>query len=127
MYKDFSLDEEYWTDDFSDIIDGFLDRHGGDEKEIIGLKYYEGEKIPVSTKELISADAIIDTINERAYEVMGERGEDYPCLDEQGKEELLNLLAEFLDKKDPHGFFHVRNAHGRKITEKDLEAKDERH
>jgi hypothetical protein len=124
MNKVFSLDEEYWTDDFSEIIDGFLDRHGGDEKEIIGLKYYEGKKIPVSTKDLISVGAIIDAINENAFEVMGEWAEDYPILDEQEKNELKDLIVEFLDKKDPCAIFRVENICEKKITEKDLEASE---
>jgi hypothetical protein len=122
MNKVFSLNEDYWTDDFSLITDSLIDRHDGDRNSIIGQKYYEGDKIPISTKELIDVDVIIDTINESVFEIISEWGEDYPMLDEQEKEELLNLLVGFLDKKHPHGFFHVQNICKKKITEKDLES-----
>jgi hypothetical protein len=122
MSKVFSMNEDIWEENFSMMLDRLADRHGGDRRPLVGLKYFEGDKILVPTGELFCVDVIICAINEQVYEVMGEWGEDYPTLDEQERGELKDLIVGFLDKKDPHGFFHVKNVCKKEITEKDLES-----
>jgi hypothetical protein len=115
------MDGENWDDDLLVIIDRLMRRNNtGDKKSLIGKEYFEGDKETVSTRELFDIGVIIDVINDNAYETMGEYAEDYPDLSPEERDEFMDLIVGFLDKKDPCDFFHVVNIRKKTIEEKDL-------
>jgi hypothetical protein len=122
MNKVFSHDRETWDDEFSGIIDRLMRWYKKeDKKSLIGKKCFVGDKEPASTIELFGIDMIIWAINESARDVMGIHAEDYPNLSREEKNEFMDLIVGFLDKKDPRSFFRVVNIHEKTITEEDLE------
>lgn len=91
-----------------------------DKKDLIGLKYHEGDKAYADVRSLISIDSIIDIINENAFEFGGEWAEDWPDLSDEEKKELENLIVEFLEKKSPCTFYQVENAVIKTVTADDV-------
>jgi transcriptional regulator with XRE-family HTH domain len=122
LKKAYSLDGEYWVTDWGELLDLLMGKlRSKNIQDLIGAEYFEGDQVLVTTGELVDVDAIIDIINETAWEIMGEHGEDYPNLTEEEKAELKELIVSFLDKKDPHGCFKVKNVVKKTITAEDLE------
>jgi hypothetical protein len=122
MKKAYSVDKEYWTTNWEALLEQLADKLQAENKQgLIGAEYFEGGQVPITTDQLVDIDSALNMINEAAWEIMGEYGEDYPNLDEEEKAELKELIVAFLDKKDPHGFFHVENVVKKTITTEDLE------
>jgi hypothetical protein len=123
MKKAYSKDEEYWEPDWDTFLDVLMDSLGVEnEQGLLGAEYFEGDKVPVTTEELVDIDAVLYVISETAWDVMGEYAEDYPNLIRDEKAELKEMIVSFLDKKD-HGFFKVENVCKKTITAGDLEAR----
>jgi hypothetical protein len=122
MEKAYSTNEDYWTNRET-VLDFLMAKlHTESKQGLIGAEYFEGDQVPVPTGELVDVDAIIDIINETAWEIMGEHGEDYPSLTKEEKAELKEVIAAFLDKKDASRFFKVKDVVKKTITAEDLEA-----
>jgi hypothetical protein len=117
MEKAYSVNEEYWVTDRATLLDLLMGKfHVKTEQGLIGAAYFEGDHVPVTTVELVDVDTILYFIGDNAYDIMGEHAEDYPNLDEEEKKEFKELIASFLDKKDPHGFFKIKNVVKKTIT-----------
>jgi hypothetical protein len=121
MEKTYSADEWTWETDWDTFLDVLMDRVGVEnEQGLIGAEYFEGDKVPVTTGDLVSIYFVIETINETAWDVMGEHAEDYPNLTNEEKAELKEIIVSFLDKKDPRGYFKVEDYVKKTITAEDL-------
>jgi hypothetical protein len=67
-----------------------------------------------------------DTVRIRSREWMNAQEKDHDMFQSpEEKNEFMDLITGFLDKKDPRGFFHVTNIREKRITEKDLEEQNE--
>jgi transcriptional regulator with XRE-family HTH domain len=123
LKKAYSTNEEYWVTDKATLLDFLMVKlHAENIQGLIGAEYFEGDQVPVTTEELVDIDTILYFIGDNAYDIMGEHAEDYPNLDEEEKKEFKELIVSFLDKKDPHGFFKIKNVVKKTITAEDLEA-----
>jgi hypothetical protein len=121
MKKAYSHNGEDWEYDWDTFLDVLMNHIGvGDTRGLIGAEYFEGDQVPVTTDQLVDIDAALDMINETAWEIMGEHGEDYPNLSDKDKAELKGIIVSFLDKKDPRGYFKVEDYVKKTITAEDL-------
>jgi hypothetical protein len=122
MGKAYSYDEEYWELDWDTFLDVLADRkNAADRRDLIGVKYFEGDSIPITTGEVVDIDRLLNGINEDAWEKMGEYAEDYPDLTGEEKAEFKELIVSFLDKKDRRNIFTIENSRMKTITAEDLE------
>jgi hypothetical protein len=121
MEKAYSVNEEYWVTGREELLDLLMGKlHVKNEQGLIGAEYFEGDQVPVTTGELVDIDTILYFIGDNAYDIMGEHAEDYPNLTKEEKAELKGIIVSFLDKKDPHGFFKIKNVVKKTITAEDL-------
>jgi hypothetical protein len=87
----------------------------------IGSIIYRGEAQPINHKHLIDADDIIETIGERAYDMVGECADDYPHVTKDARTELTNLVHDWIERHVPPNFWTVMNIKEYTITENDME------
>ena len=87
----------------------------------VGSMVFRADAVRPSAKELISATDVIDTMGERAYDIAGEYGEDYPDVTDEAANELDDLLAAWIAKHAAPTFWTVRNVQPHTITADDLE------
>jgi hypothetical protein len=121
MKKAYSHNEEDWEEDWGMFLDDFKNNLGiENDQDLIGEEYFECDQVPVETGEMVDIDAILDIIQETAWDVMGEYGEDYPDLTSHEKIELKGMIIDFLDKKDGRGVFNVKNLCKKTITAEDV-------
>jgi hypothetical protein len=113
----YSLDEECYHSDFSSIAD---------ELEV-GTMYHKAEKTPYESSDFISEyfiSGILEQIDERVDDEIGEAYEDYSCFydtSKEAQEELKDLIAKWSEKHvDLLGFFEVKNSVALRATEDDL-------
>lgn len=115
LEKSYSADEETWTD-YCSVIDHMLESYSpGDEVTI-----YEGDSVPFTHAEFVSAETVIENIQELSYDDIGEWQQDY--LDEISSDkgliaELQTTLMAFFEKhaKAPT-CFKVENIKEIKVT-----------
>lgn len=65
----------------------------------IGCTYYSGVKIEVNIEDLIwehTVDVIVERMEERLFEVVGEAAEDNLHLSEERRKDLHNIIVEFM-------------------------------
>ena len=75
------------------------------------LVFYEGEVSYVKTQELVCGMSIIEDIQNRAYDLLGEFTDKYlDELDQQKQKELELIVCEFIEKNSSGPrFYHVLN------------------
>ncbi len=89
----YSLNDEGWGD-FEDVVN---DVNENNEAGTI-VDVYKAEKQPQSHSDFISADRIIEDIQEDAFGTVGEFAEDYlEDVSESDKETLAAIIANWLD------------------------------
>jgi hypothetical protein len=119
--KVFSLNGEDWVEDWSTLIYRLTDEHETEnETNLIGKTYYEGDKVPISMKKLVNINSLIDTMNETAWNIAGEYADDWPGLNDEQKQELEQMIADYLTKANVREFFDVENVKEKTITAEDL-------
>lgn len=115
----FSLNEEIWYDDWSDIIDQ-LECNLEEGETLIGQTYYEGEKVDMPMSRMFNIDHFIDALNEKAWDEVGEYADEWPDFSESEKKELESFIVGFLEKHAPALMDSVINIKEMKIIEGDL-------
>lgn len=112
--------EECWSVDEENFnartLDDLIDNH--DLKA--GAVVFRAEAAYPAAKDLIGADDIIETMGERAYDLAGEYGEDYPSVSAEAKQELDDFLAAWISKHAAPTFYTVKNVQRYTITEADI-------
>jgi hypothetical protein len=122
--KTYSTDRESWTTDMDRILDQLMCSTGEENKEnLIGMEYFEGDAVFCTARQMVDIECIIDMISDAAYEVGGEWADGWPDITDKGKNELENLIVEFLEKKSPCTFYHIENVQSKTITEDDISRK----
>jgi len=113
----YSLDEECYHSDFGSIAD---------ELEV-GTMYYKAEKTPYESSDFISEyfiSGILEKIDDRVDEELGEAYEGYSCFyntSKEAEEELKDLISKWSEKHvDLSSFFKVKNSVALWATEDDL-------
>ncbi|MDR2159410.1 MAG: hypothetical protein LBP23_05010 [Treponema sp.] len=119
--KVYSLNEEDWTEEMSEILDELMvELETEDERELIGKEYFEGERVPIDMRRMVSIDAITDALNEKAYDIGGEDVDDWPGLTAEEKTELRDMIAGFLERHHVLKFYGVENVVKKTITADDV-------
>jgi hypothetical protein len=120
--KTYSFEDMGWTKDFGILLGWLMDYHHTDNPEdLIGEKYLVADSVPVDTRDLVDVELIADTIRQQAIDILDfECVEDWPVLTEEEKTEFENMIVEFLDKKDPSGFYLAKNIEEKTIAADDL-------
>lgn len=69
--------------------------------------YFRGQKQEINLNHLIDAGDIIESISDRAWDLVGEIADDFPNVSKEAKQELQNFLDKWLtDNCTPH-FYQV--------------------
>ncbi|MYM81138.1 hypothetical protein GTP44_04085 [Duganella sp. FT50W] len=112
--------EECWSVDEENFnarsLGDLIDSH---ELEV-GAVVFRAEAIHPEPKELIDAEDIIETMGERAYDIAGEYGEDYPNVSDEALQELSDFLVAWVSKHAAPTFYTVNNVQRYTITVDDL-------
>jgi uncharacterized membrane protein YvbJ len=118
--KSASAAEECWSVDEENFnartLGDLIDNH---ELEV-GAVVFRAEAIHPEPKELIDVEDIIETMGERAYDIAGEHGEDYPNVSDEAAQELTEFLATWIAKHAAPTFYTVTNVQRYTITADDL-------
>lgn len=117
--------EECWSVDEENFNARTLDDLIGNHDLEVGAVVFRAEAMHPAPKELIDVDDIIETMGERAYDIAGEYGEDYPSVSKEAKQELSDFLAAWIAKHAAPTFYTVKNVQRYTITQADLEPRAE--
>lgn len=112
--------EECWSVDEENFNARTLDELIGNHDLEVGAVVFRAEAMHPAPKELINADDIIETMGERAYDIAGEHGEDYPDVSTEAAQELNDVLATWITKHAAPTFYTVKNVQPYTITEADV-------
>jgi hypothetical protein len=116
--KVFSVNgEDYWDNDWSSLIDRLMSEYETDNKaDLIGKTYYEGDEILVPVKKMVNIDFLIQAMNETVWDIAGESADDWPGLNDEQKQELEQIITDYLIKAKVREFFEVENVKEKTIT-----------
>lgn len=93
--KRYSLNDEDF--EFSELED--LMARLSDEGELnVGSVYYEADITPMSGKDLVRAESLIEDMEYRLYEEVGESADGGLDISKEARAELAEFLASWLDK-----------------------------
>ncbi|SDF79586.1 MULTISPECIES: hypothetical protein [unclassified Duganella] len=112
--------EECWSVDEENFNARTLDDLIGNHDLEVGAVVFRAEAMHPEPKELIDVDDIIETMGERAYDIAGEYGEDYPDVSTNAVQELSEFLAGWITKHAPPTFYTVKNVQRYTVTEADV-------
>jgi hypothetical protein len=101
-----------------DTLTDLLDHHSFSLKP--GDKVWHGTADQPSVRELFDANDVIETMGERAYDIAGEYAEDYPNVSEEARQELDQLLEDWMNKHAAPTFFTVSDIQSHILTESDF-------
>lgn len=87
-------DEDFKFTDFSDLIDE-LESNGD---LAVGATYYEADFRRVTAKDLVSIDRVVEDMDERLYDLVGEAAEDGIDVSNEAEKELEAFLVQWVDK-----------------------------
>lgn len=74
----------------------------------VGQVVFTAESAPISARQLIRADHVIDNIQCAAADLAGEAGADYlSCVSTEHMYELESIISEWMERVDPVYFFGV--------------------
>ena len=86
-----------------------------------GDSYCVGDMVKFLAKDMVSAGGVIDMIQEEAYNLGGEYADDFlEKVSEEQEEELLNIIAGWIEKNENIDFFNVVNVQTYEFTKEDL-------
>lgn len=110
-----SLNNEDFNYDSLDEAIGMLDQPA------VGTIVYIEEITEVTQRFLCSANHIIASMGDRAYEEVGELAANYPEVSDEGRAELKALLADWMEKYAKPNFCRVINVREYELTAEDLD------
>lgn len=113
-------DEDFTFTELEDLISE-LESNGD---LVVGYTYYEADFKRISGEDIVSVDRIIEDMDERLYDLVGEAAEDGCDASKEAVQELADLVAQWADKHaDIKRYFTiVGKSRQKEITEEDLPA-----
>lgn len=117
--------EECWSVDEENFNARTLDELIENHDLTAGVVVFRAEAKHPSAAQLINIEDIAETMSERAYDIAGEYGEDYPDISKEAEQELTDFLAAWIAKHAAPTFYTVDNVQRYTITEADLEPRAE--
>src|SRR5471030_1432361 len=113
--------DECWSANEEDFNSGSLgeliDRN--DHLEV-GATVYVADAEPIALSRLVDAEDVLDTMRDRASDIVGEHADDYPDVDKGAEAELSELLAGWIAKHCPPRFYEVSNVRPYVLTADDI-------
>lgn len=91
-----------------------------DDQEVGDTIYY-GEKVEVKPQHLMTANYIIETIGDNAYDIVGEFADGFPDISPMAHLELDMFLKEWMDKYCKPTFYSVKNVKEHIVTQEDID------
>lgn len=119
MEKCFSTnDEDFNFTDFSELMGALKDN--GDVA--VGATYYEADFRHITGSDLVSVDRLIEDMEERLYDEVGECAEGGLDVSDEAAKELEAFLVQWAEKHTDLGRFYkiLGKSREMKITEADL-------
>jgi len=114
--KCYSLDGE----DFSFTeFDSLVDEYNSEERD--SNVYYEADAIMNKPSHYFRVDNLLEDMACQAHDDGGEHSEEFPDLDKEQREELENIVSEWLDKNCSVNFWQVVNVVEKKFEEVDYD------
>jgi hypothetical protein len=112
--KCYSVDEETFNcDSLEELIE--------DNDLELGATYWEADAIEISHTDNIDVRGILENMDERLYEEVGEIADcDYSDVPQEAKDELKELIAGWATKHVNLRYWKVRNLKECKVTAEDL-------
>lgn len=112
--KCYSVDEETFN---CDSLDELID----DNDLEVGATYWEADAIEISHADNIDVQGILENMDERLYEEVGEIADcDYTDVPQEAKDELAALITGWAAKHVNLRYWKVRNTKECKLTSEDL-------
>lgn len=87
-------DEDFKFTDFSDLIEE-LESNGD---LAVGVTYYEADFRRITAKDIVSINRVVEDMDERLYDLVGEAAEDGIDVSNEAVEELEAFLVQWGDK-----------------------------
>jgi len=119
MEKCFSTnDEDFNHTEFSELMEALKDN--GDVA--VGTVYYEADFRHITGKDLVDASRLIEDMEERLYDEVGECAEGGLDVSNEAAEELEEFLVQWAEKHTDLGRFYkiIGKSREMKVTEADL-------
>ncbi len=112
--KCYSVDEETFN---CESLEELIDDNGLE----VGATYWEADAIEISHADNIDVQSILENMDERLYEEVGEIADcDYSDVPQDAKDELAALITGWAEKHVNLRYWKVRNAKERKVTSEDM-------
>jgi hypothetical protein len=113
--KCYSVDEETFN---CDSLEELIDDNGLE----VGATYWEADAVEISHADNIDVHGILENMDERLYEEVGEIADcDYTDVPQEAKDELAALIAGWAAKHVNLRYWKVRNAKELKVTSEDAQ------
>ena len=113
--KCYSVDEETFNcESLGELID--------DNELEVGATYWEADAIEISHADNIDVQGILENMDERLYDEVGEIADcDYSDVPQEAKDELAALIFCWAEKHVNLRYWKVRNDKELKVTSEDME------
>lgn len=86
----------------------------------VGDYIFRGKAVYATAADFVNVEAIIEGIQEQAWEDFDELADCYPEVTDAAKLELKGLLIDWLNKHSPPNLFYVQDAVPYELKEEDL-------
>lgn len=118
--KCWSLNGEYFFDDWCDLIDEL------EQEELrVGTEYFEGDKVGVRISDYVNIHGIeymLEQFDDWVYEDVGEIADcNFYNVSKEAKEELQELIQTWAEKHVKLPYWKVQNVVKKVVTQGDLE------
>ena len=118
--KCWSLNDEYFFDDWCDLIDELEQEGLG-----VGTEYFEGDKVDVRISDYVDIhgiESMLEQFDARVYEDVGEIADcDFYNVSKEAEEELRELIQTWAEKYVNLPYWRVQNVVKKVVTQEDLE------
>ena len=118
--KCWSLNDEYFFDDWCDLIDELEQEGLG-----VGTEYFEGDKVETQISDYVNIHGIVTMLgqfDDWVYEDVGEIADcDFYNVSKEAKEELQELIQQWAERHVKLTYWKVQNVVKKVVTQEDLE------
>ena len=118
--KCWSLNDEYFFDDWCDLIDELKQEGLG-----VGTEYFEGDKVDVRISDYVDIhgiESMLEQFDARVYEDVGEIADcDFYSVSKEAKGEIQELIQTWAEKHVKLPYWKVQNVVKKVVTQEDLE------
>ena len=118
--KCWSLNDEYFFDDWCDLIDELKQKELG-----VGTEYFEGDNVEIQVSDYVNIRGIVSMLEQFDDLVYEDVGEIADCafynVSKEAKEELQEVIQQWAEKHVKLPYWKVQNVVKKVVTQEDLE------